>query len=122
MHTCPSHHPTCLDLALARPSELGLYRVELAPDTPRVPVEPLSRIGVRIADIHGHPAGNAELKVTGGMPQRGLRLPGSPVVRRCGGGRYSIENPGLDTPGWWLIRLTISAAAGIDTVTFNLIL
>ncbi|HEX6644966.1 MAG TPA: hypothetical protein VF037_09820 [Gemmatimonadales bacterium] len=122
MHACDRSLPSCLDFSLARTSELGLYRIELRPCLPCMSSGPLSRIEVSIAARDGLAVDHAEVEVSGGMPQRGLRLAGSPVVRHRGGGSYRIEDLLLSPPGWWLLRLTVTAAAGVDIVTFNLVL
>jgi hypothetical protein len=44
------------------------------------------------------------------------------VTQALGDGQYLIEGMKFNMPGWWEIDLAIEGPAGVDTVTFNLVL
>lgn len=55
------------------------------------------------------------------MPRHGHGLPTSPqVTADLGGGRYRVEGVKFHMFGWWEFKFAITAAAGQDSVTFNL--
>jgi hypothetical protein len=57
------------------------------------------------------------------MPQHDHGLPTSPqATEYLGGGRYRIEGIEFTMRGWWQLRFGISAAAGSDSVVFNIVL
>ena len=57
------------------------------------------------------------------MPEHNHGLPTSPeMTGQLDGGRYRIEGVKFSMPGWWELKFDISAAAGSDSVTFNLVL
>ena len=117
---CPP--PCCLDLSLERPSERGLCRAELAPDsTPLRSMAPTDWT-VRLRAPGGGPLDGARLTAGGGMPQRGLAFAPPPVVSALGAGRHRIAGLQFAAPGWWILRLSIETAEGSDAVTFNLVL
>lgn len=63
----------------------------------------------------------ATILVDGGMPQHGHGLPTRPrVTNNLGDGKYEISGLRFNMGGWWELELTITTAAGTDTVTFHL--
>lgn len=115
--------PSDLDLSLARPTDEGLYVAEIAPVDRLVEVGPMHSWTVSLTDAAGRPLQSAEITIDGGMPQHGHGLPTAPAVTRAlGDGRYLIEGMKFNMPGWWEIDLSIDGPAGIDTITFNLVL
>ena len=119
---CGCSVPGCLDLSNVRDSERGLFRVTLAPEAE--PVAPGLPVAMRVAILgNTGPAdcGIARIGLDGGMPQQGLRWPGSAAVSPVASGGWRIADLVFARPGWWLLRLRIEAAAGTDTVTFNFI-
>ena len=74
-----------------------------------------------VADAQGRPIEGAVIGVDGGMPQHGHGLPTQPkVTRSVGEGVYEVEGMKFNMGGWWEVKFAIAAAAGADTVTFNL--
>ncbi|TIX45261.1 MAG: auxin-binding protein, partial [Mesorhizobium sp.] len=73
--------------------------------------------------VKGDPVEGAAIAVSGGMPQHNHGLPTSPqATDYLGEGRYRIDGLKFTMSGWWQLRLAISAAAGSDTVVFNVVL
>lgn len=71
----------------------------------------------------GMPVEGATISVDGGMPQHGHGLPTTPrVTRALGEGAYQVEGLKFNMGGWWEVKFRIEAAAGVDSVTFNLAL
>ena len=103
-----------------RESRMHLFTVSLEPAQP-LRTRQLQAVTVRLADANGRPVENARITVDGGMPEHGHGLPTQPrVTRALGEGSYQIEGLRFNMGGWWELRLAIEAAAGTDTVTFNL--
>ncbi|UVK36502.1 FixH family protein [Mesorhizobium sp. AR10] len=73
--------------------------------------------------VKGAPVEGAAITVSGGMPQHNHGLPTSPqATDYLGDGRYRIDGLKFTMSGWWQLRFAISAAAGSDTVVFNVVL
>ena len=71
----------------------------------------------------GAPVEDAELAIDGGMPQHGHGLPTAPQsAGHIGEGQYRIEGVRFNMGGWWELKLAITSPAGVDGVTFNLML
>lgn len=113
--------PSDLDLSLTQATENGLYVGTLEPGASPIPVGPIQTWTIAVTLPDGRPLENAELSIDGGMPQHGHGLPTEPqVTQDLGGGRYRVEGLKFNMPGWWTIKLSVSAAAGTDSATFNL--
>ncbi|CAN5722737.1 FixH family protein [soil metagenome] len=103
-----------------RTTSTGLYRVVLEPVEP-LATRRLQKVHVRVVDTADRPVDGAEMTVDGGMPQHGHGLPTRPrMTGGLGDGRYEIDGVRFNMGGWWEFKLAISAAAGTDSVTFNL--
>lgn len=101
-------------------SASGLYRVTLAPVEP-LAKRKLQQVQVVVQDAAGQPVEGASLEVDGGMPQHGHGLPTRPrMTKRLGEGRYQVDGVRFNMGGWWELKFAVSAAAGTDSVTFNL--
>jgi hypothetical protein len=73
--------------------------------------------------VAGAPVEGAAITISGGMPQHSHGLPTSPqATDYLGDGRYRIDGLKFTMSGWWQLRFAISAAAGSDTVVFNVVL
>jgi hypothetical protein len=78
---------------------------------------------VVLTDSVGQPVGQANITVDGGMPQHRHGLPTQPHVNSSAdGGIYEVDGVKFNMRGWWVFRLHIQAAAGPDSITFNLAL
>jgi len=103
-----------------RTSAQGHYVATLLPAKELRPRQ-MNTVRIAVVDGHGNAIDGATLAVGGGMPQHGHGLPTRPrVTRALGDGTYEIEGVRFNMGGWWEFRLTITAAAGADVVTFNL--
>ena len=115
--------PDGLDLARERRSDGGVFDVAIGPQNADFSPNSVHNwvIDLRLPD--GSPVKNATIKVDGGMPQHGHGLPTAPqVTKYLGEGRYLVEGLRFHMPGWWELRLDITAAGQRDAVTFNLML
>lgn len=84
---------------------------------------PLVGAPLEDAPVAGAPVNGATITVAGGMPQHGHGLPTTPRVTRAPGeGAYRVEGLKFNMGGWWEVKFRIEAAAGVDSVTFNLAL
>ncbi len=112
--------PDDLDLSMARLSNAGLYRATLSPDAMPITVRKMHVWTVTLLTAAGAPVTQADIVVSGGMPQHGHGLPTTPqVTKNLGNGRYQIEGVKFNMRGWWTFDLTINGEAGADVVTFN---
>ena len=115
--------PDDLDLARAKTTEGGLYRVEIAPEVEPIQRGPLHSWVLTLTTPDGEPVEGATIGIDGGMPQHGHGLPTSPAATAyLGEGRYRIEGVRFNMGGWWVLEFSVSAAPGDDTATFNLTL
>lgn len=111
------------ELARAKPSERGLFSVSMKPEHGAVRIGETQAWLVTIRLKSGQPVENAAIHVSGGMAQQNQGLPTSPqATGYLGGGSYRVEGVKFSTPGWWQLRLWIFAAAGTDSVIFNVVL
>lgn len=111
------------DIARAKQSESGLFSVTMQPEKGPVRMGETQVWLVTVKSKEGQPVENAALHVSGGMPEQNEGLPTSPqATGYLGNGRYRIEGVKFPVPGWWQLRLWIFAAAGTDTVVFNITL
>ena len=56
------------------------------------------------------------------MPERESAAHAMPTAAEySGGGGYRVTPVALDRPGWWNIRLQITAAGRTDSLAFNVI-
>lgn len=113
--------PDDLDLSRSKASAKGLYAVAIAPEKEPLEQGPLHSWILTLKTADGAPLEGAAISVGGGMPQHGHGLPTAPqVTAALGEGRYRIEGVRFNMSGWWEFKLHVSAAAGVDDVTFNL--
>ncbi len=115
--------PEGLDLARSKASAKGLYAVAIAPETEPLQQGPLHNWILTVKTPDGAPVEGATIAVGGGMPQHGHGLPTQPqATAYLGEGRYRIEGVRFNMSGWWEFTFDIKAAAGDDSVVFNLTL
>lgn len=112
-----------LDQSRSRATVKGLYVAAIEPEAPEIRQGELHTWIVTVKTADGKPVDDAKIKIDGGMPDHNHGLPTSPqITENLGEGRYRIEGVKFSMPGWWELRFDISAPAGADTVTFNLVL
>lgn len=116
-------HDAASDISRSRKTANGLFMVSIEPENGAVRQGELHSWLVTVTTASGQPVEYAAIDVSGGMPEHNHGLPTSPqVTDYLGNGHYRIEGMKFTMRGWWQLRLSISAAAGSDTVVFNLAL
>lgn len=115
--------PDDLDLSRSKASAKGLYVVAVAPESEPLQQGPLHNWVLTLTAADGTAVEGATITVGGGMPQHGHGLPTQPqATAYLGEGRYRIEGVRFNMSGWWEFKFDIQAAAGDDSVVFNLTL
>jgi len=115
--------PKDLDYSRTRQSESGLYRATIRPQGDSIPTGTLHRWTLHLETAQGAPVTTATIAIDGGMPQHRHGLPTKPrVTRALGGGDHLVEGMKFNMGGWWVVKLHVDAAAGRDSVVFNLAL
>jgi len=112
--------PQDLDYSRTRGSDHGLYRATIRPQGDSIPQGRLQRWTLHLETASGASVDSAVVAVDGGMPQHGHGLPTKPrVTRALGNGDHLVEGMKFNMGGWWVVKFRVSAAAGQDSVTFN---
>ena len=76
---------------------------------------------LHVADSDGNAISNAQLVVTGGMPEHNHGLPTSPAVTApLDDGNYKVEGMRFHMRGYWEIRVSIDTGTEHDDVTITL--
>lgn len=113
--------PADLDYSRTRASEAGRYRATIHPQGDSIPQGKLQRWTLHLETAAGAPVDSATVTVDGGMPQHGHGLPTKPqVTRMLGNGDHLVEGMKFNMGGWWVVKFGVDAAAGRDSVVFNL--
>ena len=111
------------DLSRSKTTVGGLFLASIAPESGVIKQGELHSWRLTLTTKAGVPVENAAIDVSGGMPQHNHGLPTSPqVTDYLGAGNYRIEGLKFTMSGWWQLRVGISAAAGSDSVVFNIVL
>jgi hypothetical protein len=112
--------PRDLDYSRTRASEAGRYRVTIRPQGDTIPQGKLHRWTLHLETADGAPVDSGDVAVDGGMPQHGHGLPTRPrVTRALGNGDHLVEGMRFNMGGWWIVKFRVAAAAGRDSVVFN---
>ncbi|NUO65564.1 MAG: auxin-binding protein [Gemmatimonadaceae bacterium] len=112
--------PQDLDYSRTRASEGGFYRATIRPDGDSIPQGKLQRWTLHLETAAGVAVDSATIAVDGGMPQHGHGLPTKPrVTRDLGKGDHLVEGMKFNMGGWWVVKFSVAAAAGRDSVVFN---
>jgi hypothetical protein len=113
--------PQNLDYSHTRVSDGGLYRAVIRPDGDSIPRGKLQSWTLHLENAAGNPIDSASIVVDGGMPQHGHGLPTKPrVTTALGNGDHRVEGMKFNMGGWWVVKFRVGAAAGRDSVIFNL--
>jgi hypothetical protein len=116
-----SRPPKDLDYSRTRTSEGGAYRATIVPQNDTIPQGKLHRWTLHLETAAGAPVDTAIIAVDGGMPQHGHGLPTKPrVTQHLGNGDHAVEGMKFNMGGWWVVKFRVQAAAGSDSLTFNL--
>lgn len=112
--------PKDLDYSRTRMSASGQFRATIAPQGDSIPKGRLHQWTLRLETAAGAPIDSADILVGGGMPQHGHGLPTKPrVTRALGNGYHLVEGMKFNMGGWWIVTFRVKAAAGEDSVVFN---
>lgn len=113
--------PADLDYSRTRTSAAGHYRATIHPQGDTIPQGKLHRWTLHLETAAGAPVDSVTVTVDGGMPQHGHGLPTKPQVTRVlGNGDHLVEGMKFNMGGWWVVKFGVDAAAGRDSVVFNL--
>jgi hypothetical protein len=115
-----SKPPADLDYSRTRTSEAGRYKATIKPDGDTIPKGKLQRWTLHLETANGAPVDACTITVDGGMPQHGHGLPTKPrVTRPLGNGDHLVEGMKFNMGGWWVVKFRVNAAAGSDSLVFN---
>jgi len=113
--------PADLDFARTRVSENAIFRATIKPAGDSIPRGKLQTWTLHLETADGTALDSATIAIDGGMPQHGHGLPTKPLVtRHLGQGDHRVEGMKFNMAGWWVVKFRVAAAAGTDTVVFNL--
>jgi hypothetical protein len=111
------------DTSRSKTTANGLFVASFQPERGVIRQGELQSWLLTLKTVAGAPVEGAAISVSGGMPQHNHGLPTSPqATDYLGDGRYRIDGLKFTMSGWWQLRFAISAAAGSDTVVFNVVL
>jgi len=111
------------DTARSKKTANGLFMASFEPEHGIIQQGELQSWLLTVKTAAGAPVEGAAITVSGGMPQHNHGLPTSPqATDYLGEGRYRIDGVKFTMSGWWQLRFAISAAAGSDSVVFNVVL
>jgi len=113
--------PKNLDYSRTRSSERGIYRGTIRPAGDSIPQGKLQSWTLHLETASGASVDSVKVLVDGGMPQHGHGLPTKPqVTRSFGNGDHLVEGMKFNMGGWWVVKFHVSAAAGNDSLIFNI--
>ena len=96
------------------PSHNGVYRASMTASAD-------SQWTIEVETASGTRVPNASLALESWMPDEERFVAVHPRVSALADGRYRVDGLRLDRPGWWNVKLAISAASGTDSLAFNLV-
>jgi hypothetical protein len=101
-------------------SDRGIYTVSFESSLTPIEINQMHTWILRVTTA-GKPVPNAELSVTGGMPEHDHGLPTRPrVTENLGDGNYRLEGMRFHMQGYWEVSIAIEADGKTDTVTVTL--
>ena len=109
------------DYAKTMKSKDGGFKATYTSDPEAIPVNKIISWKLKVETADGQAVKDAEITVSGDMPEHGHGLPTEPkVTKNFGDGTYLIEGIKFSMPGWWTMTFGIKTAGKSDSVTFNL--
>lgn len=104
----------------ARATHQGLYRITVEAPTP-VPINRLQAWSIAVTAADGKPPTEMALAVSASMPQHGHGMLVQPrVSRQLDSRKFLVEGLKFHMPGYWEVKLTVTAAGQTDDLTFAL--
>ncbi|SDK70828.1 FixH family protein [Mesorhizobium muleiense] len=111
------------EIARSKETANGLFVASFEPERGVIRQGELQSWLLTLKTNAGTPVEGAAISISGGMPQHRHGLPTSPhATDYLGDGRYRIGGVKFTMSGLWQLHFAISAAAGSDTVVFNVLL
>jgi len=103
------------------PTRSGYYRVSYTSDLSPVTINRIHHWIFHVDDSTGKPVENANVSITGGMPEHNHGLPTNPQMTESrGGGDYVLEGMRFHMSGYWELTVTVEADGRRDTVVIPL--
>ena len=113
--------PDDLDTSLMRVSER--FMTTISSDIDLIELNTLHSWVVTIQSIDGEAVEDAQISVSGEMPQHGHGMPTAPAMTEyLGDGQYKIDGMRFQMPGWWTVNVSIEVDGEVDEQQFNLLL
>jgi len=113
--------PTDLDYSRTRASEGGPYRATIRPQGEAIPQGRMHSWTLHLETTAGAPVEQASVSADGGMPQHAHGLPTKPrVTAQRESGDLLVQGMKFDVGCWWVVKFRVHAAAGDDSLVFNL--
>jgi len=101
----------------------GMYTLTARPGLDPLVINQIHEWTLHVETPDGRPVENARIMVEGDMPEHQHGLPTNPeVTRNLGDGDYLVEGMKFNMPGAWELTFTVTADAGSDAATFELVL
>jgi hypothetical protein len=111
------------DAQPTRETYSGMYRITARPGLDPLVINQIHEWTLHVETPDGRPVDNARIMVEGDMPEHRHGLPTNPeVTRNLGNGDYLVEGMKFSMPGAWEVTFTVTADAGSDAATFDLVL
>ena len=102
-------------------SDKQQFQVQFTSELDPIVINTMHAWMLHIENSSGEPVIDAEIQVSGGMPEHDHGLPTSPrATRNLGNGDYLIEGLKFHMGGRWQVTFSIQQGAISDSVTFNL--
>jgi hypothetical protein len=116
--------PKNLNTSLDRLTDQGVFRISIQSQAQPIRLWRVHQWTVRVTDGQGEPVSGAQLAIDGGMPQHRHGLPTAPRAEPAAApGDYVISGMKFSMPGWWELKLGVTAPDGrADRITFNVVL
>ncbi|MAE71698.1 MAG: hypothetical protein CME06_14675 [Gemmatimonadetes bacterium] len=95
-------------------TEGGLFMVTFVPLPNPIPFNQLFELDVRVEDLGGAPARDADLSVFASMPFEGHAIDSDPIVIERGDGGFVVQGMRFDRRGPWLLELWVDDGVNFD--------
>ena len=109
------------ETATSKLSEQGLYQVFYISKLDPIALNQIHSWVLHVETAAGQLVADAEISVSGGMPEHNHGLPTAPqVTRYLGSGDYLVEGMKFQMGGHWVVTFSIAADSRSDSVSFEL--
>ncbi|GAB4483336.1 MAG: hypothetical protein OHK006_04020 [Thermodesulfovibrionales bacterium] len=98
-----------------------MFKASYTTDPAAIPVNKIHTWTLKIETADGKPVTDAEIAVSGDMPEHGHGLPTQPkMTKNLGNGSYLIEGVKFSMPGFWVMTFTVTSGGKEDKIVYNL--